>query len=69
MILSHNLFVVHCSLELILRVCVILVTTLSYLLRVHNRPKFFNYPSKLLNPQYYGSTLLFPKMGFLAFVV
>jgi hypothetical protein len=70
MILSHNLLVVHCTLEFLFRECVaILVTTLSYLCRVHNRPKSFNYPSKLFNPQYYGSTLLFPKMGFLAFVV
>jgi hypothetical protein len=65
MILSHNLLVVHCTLECLFRECVtILVTTLSHFFRVHNRPKSFNYPSKLLNPQYYGSTLLFPKMGF-----
>jgi hypothetical protein len=66
MILLHNLWDVHCTVELMFRECVtILVNALSYLLRVPYRPKSFAYPSKLLNPQYYDAIQLFFNMGFL----
>src|SRR5438876_5978739 len=70
MILSHNLKVVHCTLEFLFRECVtILVTILSYLLHVLYRPKSFDYPSKLLAPNIRIQHCCFLKWVFYRFIV